>query len=148
MEMMQRGERRERWREYKSDEKNNREKGKEKNKERKRRREMNSGRFPKGRAIERKREREKRLSSSWIRGWMVVVVVSGGVDRQIPWIERGKVDEGRRGEKEEAAGELNVCKLNVPRLYLAREFRGAREEATRARPRNGILSNKAARSRE
>lgn len=43
-------------------------------------------------------------------------------------------------------GELNVCKLNVPRLYLAREFKSAREEATRSPPQR-ILSNKATRSR-
>lgn len=43
-------------------------------------------------------------------------------------------------------GELNVCKLNIPRLYLAREFKSAREEATRSSPQR-ILSNKATRSR-
>lgn len=40
------------------------------------------------------------------------------------WIELDKADrEGKRGRQ--TVGELNVCKLNVPRLYLVREFKGA-----------------------
>lgn len=56
------------------------------------------------------------------------------------------MEEGGERRKRQQEG-LNVCKLNVPRLYLAREFKGVREKRQLAHPRNGILSNKATRSR-
>lgn len=43
------------------------------------------------------------------------------------------MEEGGERRKRQQGG-LNVCKLNVPRLYLAREFKGAREKRQLARP--------------
>lgn len=94
----------------------------------------------------------------WTRAGRVVAVAAVvGDDREIPWIRpheekkaaallRGRIDRERESagesEVEIAGGELNVCKLNVLRLYLAQDFKGARGKRLARLYPGGILSNK------